>query len=240
MANTSQLGNQKLQSVLQETLTETSAKGNETPTGKDAPKYTESQWSKMRQSMQKRINELEVEKRTLSSQSEALESDNDSLKETVVSLKQEVDDGLPEEAKDVVSQYRKKLSDLVKKEAEHKQEKSKWESRMKEIDESDRMELAQTLSDKFGVGFDVLLEQSNPEKMKAYAVDNFDPSMITKKETSQESEGEKLDKPVLPGAGGGGTKTIFSAGDIDEMDVKTFAQHRESVLKALAGGKIKD
>ena len=202
----SQLENQPAQQEKQETPDPAPPKVAEAPINdKDAPKYTEAQWSKMRKTMQLRINELESDKNTLSARGDTLEVETEALKATLVELKKEIDEGVPEDAEDAVKQYRKKMTDLVVREAEHKREVSKWDTRLAEVDRSDREELAQTLSTKFGVDIDVLLGEQTPEKMKAYAADNFDPAKIAKPEPEapepEKAEGgEKLDKPPVPSA----------------------------------------
>jgi len=197
----SQLENQPAQQEKQETPNPAPPKATEAPIGdKDAPKYTEAQWSKMRKTMQLRINELESDRNTLSARGDTLEAESEALKSTLVELKKEIDDGIPEDAEDVVKQYRKKMTDLAVKQAEHKSEVSKWETRLAEVDKSDREELAQTLSTKFGVDVDVLLGEPTPEKMKAYAADNFDSTKIKMPEAPEVEEGEKLDKPPVPSA----------------------------------------
>jgi septal ring factor EnvC (AmiA/AmiB activator) len=242
---TSQQESPEVQEGSQATPKPSPQKTNEAPKGdKETPKYTEAQWSKMRRSLQSRINELESDRNALSAHADTLESDNDALKGTVIELKKEIDDGVPEEATEVVKRYRQRLADLVTRESEHKANVRKFEGRIADIDRTDREALAQSLSEKFGVDYDELLNQPNPEKMKAYALDNFDLAKVKTEEPKAETPvgasepvGEKLEAPVLP-AGGAGSKTRFTAEEIDNMDTKTFAEHRELVLKALTEGKI--
>lgn len=187
---------------------------------KNVPKYTEVQWSKMRKSMQDRINELESDRNTLSVHVDTLESDNDALKATVVDLKKEIDDGIPEEAADVVKAYHKRQSDLALKEAEHKRNVSKFEARIAEIDKTDRQELAQSLSEKFGVDIDELLSQPNPDAMKAYAADNFDSTKIRVEEPPKKVETEeKLEAPLVP------TSTNIQGGELNDAAFwKTYGE----------------
>jgi len=150
--------------------------------------------------MQLRINELESDRNTLSGRGDTLEAENEALKSTVVELKKEIDDGIPEDAEDVVKQYRKKMTDLALREADHKGQVSKFATRLAEVDKTDREELAQTLSTKFGVDIDMLLSEPSPEAMKAYAADNFDPTKIKAPEAPEAEGGEKLPKPPVPSA----------------------------------------
>ena len=196
----SQLEGQQGQQGKQETPSPAPSEATEAPIGdKEAPRYTETQWSKMRRTMQSRINELESDRNTLSGRGDTLEAESEALKATLIELKKEIDEGIPEEAEDAVKQYRKKTADLALKEAEHKREVSRWENRLAEIERTTREELAQTLSSKFGVDIDVLLGEPTPEAMKAYAADNFDPTKIAKPEPGQQ-EGERLDRPPVPSA----------------------------------------
>jgi len=195
---TSQLESQQAQQGKQETPDPALLKATEAPTGdKDAPKYTDGQWAKMRRTTQLRINELESDRNTLSGRADTLEAENEALKSTLIELKKEIDEGIPEEAEDAVKQYRKKMADLAVKEAEHRREVSRFGGRLADADARDKEELAQTLSAKFGVDLDVLLGEPTPEAMKAYAADNFDPTKITAPEPWS---GDKLDKPPVPSA----------------------------------------
>ncbi len=242
-----QLGNQKAQLESQDTPKQAPPEGNEALAGKtEVPKYTEKQWSAMRHKMQSKINDLETTKGALESQVEDKDTNEEILREKLGKLQQEIDEGIPEDTKEVTKKYRERSDKLTEWEVKRKREFRKAEEAMAERNEEKRMELVQTLSEKYGVDADELLKFKDPKDMKAYALDNFDISKVVKpkEETGGESPGpeiEKLEKPVVPGMGaGGGTKTTFTQGEIDSMDVKTFAQHREAVLKALTGGKVKD
>ncbi len=118
-----------------------------------------------------------------------------------------------------------KLTEVEKELGTHKSTREAVAAKSREI-------MAKELAVEFTVDPETLLKfgGSKPEIMKELA------QLIGKK---KESTDEEIVPDTLEGTGAGG-KTSFTAKEIDSMDTSSFTKHREAVLKALAGGKIKD
>ncbi len=216
--------------------------GESSPDGeKTVRTYTETEYGKMRREMQLQINEAQKEVRELKAAHLTLQEDLEAAQRRSATLEEEVGEAYDDEKlKAVVLKFRKEKLDFENIKSTFSRDKEEFDRIARDANQKDMETLADKLATQFGVDVGALMKLDTPEKMKAYALDNFDASKIKSDASQEAEETERLEKPVLPGVGAGGPKTIFTSKDIDSMDVKTFAEHRENVLKALAGGKIKD
>jgi hypothetical protein len=110
--------------------------------------------------------------------------------------------------KEYKTQLLKREEVLKKAERDYKKDRAQWDADLAERDGNERKSLAQTLADKYGVDVNVLADFDSPEKMKAYALDNMDPTRIAVPatgETSTSTNDEAKPSIVPAGTGGGGT-----------------------------------
>lgn len=208
---------------------ETPGKVAETP--KDEPRYTESQWRSMQANIRKeiqplkdQIRKLEADNLALSAQNDDLDTNSKVLQEKVASLTQEIDEGIPGEAKDVVAKYRELRDKTIKWQAEVKKEIAKHDEIITEATNMKLDKEATRLSEKFGIDKDTLLNFKDIAKMKEYAVDNFDPSSVAPKtEVAPVASPEPVSPPEaqvsLPKP-----ESPVSAGGISDMEfIKQYA-----------------
>ena len=171
----------------------------------DKPKYTEKQWGEMRKKMQAQINDQKTDKVALQNRIDELEENEAVLKNKIVKIQEEFDGELPQEAKEVVAQYRKRLDELSSWEHKQKKEFKAYERQISQREDSERQTLASELSAKFGIDVEDLLNCEDPKSMRAYAAEHFDPAKIKPAEPVQQPnpqniQQDKLQKPIVPGA----------------------------------------
>jgi len=189
--------------------TDVAGKSQETPTNPptkdaDVPVYTEAQLqgklSAQQSKIRKEIQPLKDEIVALKAAKSALEAtmeDIEVLKETVAKLHGEIEDGLPEDAKEAVNKYLKKMATLT--ESEKRMAKD-WKSKEEELSQyrkSDLEKLADTLVLTFGVSKEDL-DYTDAKSMRASAVEHFDPAKLTTAtQSSPEAEAtpDKLPSP---------------------------------------------
>jgi hypothetical protein len=176
------------------------------PEGQTGRTFTKAEFDTMQSKKDREIRDLRASLRAAETRTSDLEDTAESLKDKVLSLQSEVDKGIPDDVKDYKTQLQKREEALKKAERDFKKDRSQWDTDLAERDETERKSLAQTLADKFGVDASTLLGFDSPEKMKAYALDNMDPTKL-QSATSGESSTSTEPKPaVVPAsASGGGT-----------------------------------
>lgn len=198
------------QSKGQSTATPTASTGQSDASteGQSVRTFTKTEYDKMQSKKDKEIAELRASHRAAENRVTILEDANESLKDKLVSLQSEVDQGIPDDVKEIRSQIQKREEALRKAERDYKKERSQWDADLAERDGNERKSLAQTLADKYGVDVSVLNDFDSPEKMKAYALDNMDPTKFASPAPGETSTSTKTEAkpPIVPaGTGGGGT-----------------------------------
>ncbi len=186
----------------QTTSSGSSVSGEGSPEGdRSIRTYTETEYGQMRKSMQTQINEAQKELRELKAAHSTLQEDLESAQRRAAVLEEEVNETYDDDKlKAAVLKHRKEKLDFEGIKSTFSREKEEFDRIAKDTAKSDQDKLAERLATQFGVDVTALMEFDSPEKMKAYALDNFDASKVTR-----ESEGEKLERPVVPaGTHGGG------------------------------------
>ncbi len=248
MLDNSQSGDQNLQDDSQATSGNSPGKETKTPTGNtEEPKYTEAQWRSMQSNLRKQAQELKNRITEMESENLALKSvtdDNEALKSMVAELTGKIEEGIPDDAKSAFQEWGKKTMAHLEERTKLQKQIKQHESELKGYKDVERKQIATQLAKDYGVSADDLLTFTDVRDMKAYALDNGTPTARPQMQAGEEAgevPEQVAERPPTSGSpGGGGQKSTFTSKEIDSMDVKTFAQHREAVLKALAGGKIKD
>ncbi len=187
--------------------------------------------------IQKEIDALRTEKAALETQIE----EQTVLKETIADLHGKLEEGISDDAKAEFNRWAKERSAIREERIRGSKDFKTMQEKLSKYEKSDREKMAETLSAESGVSKEELMTCLDETAMKAYAYDHRDTSVKAPEKVAEpEVVAEKMPPLEIPASQAGGPKTSFSKGEIDSMDVKTFAQHREAVLKALAGGKIKE
>ena len=211
-----QIAERTVQDKVQETPSNPPQKGSKSPT--EELKYTENQWREMQAKIRKeiqplkdKVRDIESEKDALLSQVDTFKDNEDVLKQTVADLHGEIEEGIPQDAKEAVTKYLKKQALLNEREIKHRKEVGKFQGDIEGVKRSKLETFAQTLSEKYGVDKDKLLEYSSEQDMKVYALDNMD---FTKSKgevtpTVIPVETEKLPKPETPTSSGGTSDDAF-------------------------------
>ncbi len=199
----------------QQTITKTqqgekqATSSNSPVTGEGCPEgdktihtYTEIEYGQMRKSMQNQINEAQKELRELKAVHSTLQEDLETAQRRSAILEEEVNETYDDDKlKAAVLKHRKDKLDFESIKSTFSREKEEFDVIARDTAKNDQDKLAERLAKQFGVDVNVLREFESPEKMKAYALDNFDTSKV-----ARISEGEKLEKPVIPtGTYGGGS-----------------------------------
>ncbi len=180
--------------------------GESAPEGeKQVRTYTETEYGQMRSSMQSKVNEAQRELRELKAAHTTLQEDLEAAQRRSASLEEEVNETYDDEKlKTAILKLRKEKLDFENIKSTFSRDKEEFDRIAKDAAGKDQTKLAERLASQFGVDVNALMEFDTPEKMKAYALDNFDSSRVTKGETPKEPEGEKLDKPITPVVTSGG------------------------------------
>ncbi len=172
-----------------------------TPAGnEEEPKlYTESQLqeklkeqqSSLRKGFEKERKAFEIK---LSEANEELASlqakdlDIEALKKINKRLQDEIDEGLPEDAKEAKDKYLKKMAVLTESETKG------WKGLKSTVEELDRYRKealrpkAQAYADEYGVDVEELMKLSDEDSMIVYAVKNRNPENIKNRESVQEQK----------------------------------------------------
>ncbi len=194
----------------QVTSSDASVAGESSPGGEKAIRtYTETEYGQMRSSMQAKINEAQKELREIKAAHETLQGDLETAQRRSATLEEEVNEAYSDEKlKAAVLKLRKDKLEFENFKSTFTKEKEEFDRIAKDTARKDQSVLAERLANQFGVDVNALMEFDTPEKMKAYALDNFDASKVVKAEPKEETpkppEGEKLDKPIIPTATSGG------------------------------------
>jgi hypothetical protein len=181
------------------------------PEGQTGRTFTKAEFDTMQSKKDKEIRDLRASLRAAETRTTDLEDSNESLKGKFESLQSEVDQGIPDDVKEYKTQLQKREEALKKAERDFKKDRSQWDTDLAERDENERKSLAQTLADKYGVDASMLLGFDSPEKMKAYALDNMDPTKLspgTSESTTTSTKTEPKPTVISPGNEGGATKTL--------------------------------
>jgi len=170
--------------------------------------FTKAEYDKMQSKKDKEIAELRASHRAAENRVTILEDANESLKDKFVSLQSEVDQGVPDDVKEYKTQLQKREEALKKAERDYKKERAQWDADLAERDGNERKSLAQTLADKYGVDVNVLADFDSPEKMKAYALDNMDPTKFAAPASGETSTSIEAKPPVISAAASGGGTSL--------------------------------
>lgn len=200
----------------QETPSSSPKPGEGAPGGeKQVRTYTETEYGQMRQKMQTQINDAQKELRELKAAHSTLQEDLETAQRRSATLEEEVNEAYDDDKlKAAVLKFRKEKLDLENIKSTFSRDKEEFDRIAKDAASKDQVKLAEKLATQYGIDVNALMEFDTPEKMKAYALDNFDASKVVKEETPKEPEAEKLSKPVVPtGTHGGGNWHDLSPGE---------------------------
>ncbi len=203
-SNTQQTATKAQHDGKQETPSDTSVASETSPDGDKAIRtYTETEYGQMRSKMQLEINEAKKELREIKAAHMTLQEDLETAQKRSTTLEEEANEAYTDESlRAAVLKHRKDKLDWNNIQSTFTREKEEFDRIAKETAKKDQDKLAERLAKQFGVDVNALLDFDTPEKMKAYALDNFDASKVVKGEVV---EVEKLEKPVIPtGTQGGG------------------------------------
>uniref|UniRef100_A0A6M3IPX7 Scaffolding protein n=1 Tax=viral metagenome TaxID=1070528 RepID=A0A6M3IPX7_9ZZZZ len=207
-----QLVDQTVQDKVQETPPDAPQKGSETP--KEETKYTEKQWrdmqSKIRKAESERFSNLQEKYAKAESDMLALQSQLDdktaieeTLKGQIADYHSQIEEGLTDDGKPMFTKLQKDIIGLRERLARQTLEFQKRESELSKYKDTDRQNEATKLADKYGVNLDDLLGFKDVKEMKAYALDNFDPSKLAQPQVEIKSEDEgklpRVETPVTTG-----------------------------------------
>jgi hypothetical protein len=183
--------------------------------GQTGRTFTKAEFDKMQSKKDKEIAELRASLRAAETRVVDLEDTRESLKDKLVSLQSEVDQGVPDDVKEYKTQLLKREEALKKAERDYKKERSQWDADLADRDMNERKSLAQTLADKYGVDVNVLADFDSPEKMKAYALDNMDPTKFAAPASGETPTSIETKPAVVPPTtqGGGGNWHDLPADD---------------------------
>jgi len=154
---------------------------------------TQAEFDKMQSKKDTEIRNLRTSLRAAETRVSDLEDTEASLKDKLVSLQSEVEQGVPADAKEYRSQLQKREDAIAKRERDFKKERSQWDADLAERDDKERKTLAESLADKYGVDVDALLGFEDPKEMKAYALDNMDPTKLQSASSGESSTSTKAE-----------------------------------------------
>jgi hypothetical protein len=129
------------------------------------------------------------------------------LADKVAQLTREIDEGIPAEAKDVVSRYNDRYNKLSQWEAGVRKDIAKHDEIIAEAMQIKLEREADRLSSKFGIDKETLLGLKDVGKMQAYAIENFDPAKFAV--PPEPVPRPELPKPEPPANMGGLSKEEF-------------------------------
>lgn len=176
--------------------------------GQTGRTFTKAEFDKMQSKKDAEIRDLRASVRAAETRTGDLEDTIESLKGKVVSLQSEVDQGIPDDVKEYRSKSEKERDTDKKALRDANKEISRLTGLLDGHESAGRQNEAQKLADKYGVEVSALLEFDTTESMKAYALDNMDPTKLQSATSGESSTSTKTEpKPaVVPaGASGGGT-----------------------------------
>jgi hypothetical protein len=185
---------------------------------KEEPKvYTEAQFQeKLKEAQQsirkgetKRVEGLQAEVATLKTSLETAEGqieDQTVLKAQIKKLHEEIEGGIPDEGKDAINKYLKKLADLTEAETRGMKGLKKMDDELKTYKKTDLQSLIDgVLSDPAFTGDkDELQRLGSKEAIKVYAYDHRDPTKAKTPDKAADAKGDgtetaTVDQKTLPG-----------------------------------------
>jgi septal ring factor EnvC (AmiA/AmiB activator) len=163
--------------------------------------YTQDEWNKMQSAKDSEIRTLKTSLRATEGKLSKSEESIDSLTEDIAKLQSEVDSKIPEDSKEYRQQLTEKERKLERERKDYLKDKKEWESTLAEANRGKIEGVANALAAKFvGVDVNALLDFDDPDKMKAYVVDHYEPVAKTATENSHEVE---MKPGILTGSQGG-------------------------------------
>ncbi len=173
--------------------------GNETPIV-DTPRYTEKQWSDMRRSMQKQINDAVSRAAEAESRVEETQGNVEALQDKIVTLTEEAEAGIPEDSKQYATELRKRSDALKDKERKFESTRKQLEAAGKQANDEKRHLYVDRIVGQFdGITSDQLDALSTPEEMNSWVGKALLEGTIKPKATVAQSQSdEKLPNPGMP------------------------------------------
>ncbi len=181
--------------------------------------FTQDEWNKMQSNYQKQIRDLNTSLKAAQGELDDLKDTNEGLKDKVVSLQSEEDEGYPTDAKEALEKIRKREETHKKEVRDYKKERTEWDTALAQRDDEAKVSIANELAGKYGVDADVLLGFDSTEKMKVYALDNMDLGKLKPVE-EQKVVSPKNPPPVIPISTPSGNWRDMSAEDRVSLGLK--------------------
>jgi len=160
--------------------------------------FTKAEFDKMQSKKDREIADLRASLRAAETRATDLEDAAESLKEKVVLLQSEVDNGIPDDVKEYRSKTEKERESDRKAIREANREINRLTQLLDNHESAGRQSEAQKLADKYGVDVNALLEFDTTEKMKAYALDNMDTTKFATPAETQEKAASTVVESVKP------------------------------------------
>lgn len=182
--------------------------GEASPEGQTGRTYTQAEVDKIQSKKDTELANERALRKAAENRLRVLEDTNESLKDQVVSLKSEIEKGVPEDSKEYRNQLVAREEKLKEDQRNWKREHASMIANFAEREERDRKELARSLADNYGVDIDALLGIEDSEKMKAYALDHIDVAKIVSKAQGQSTTTANPNPPVIPATNTGSIKSI--------------------------------